>query len=485
MRRFGVIVGLLGLPACAAMQDAFSAHAEVAARAAGQTLTVERLATLAAHAKRVPLEQEALSTIAHVWVDYTTFVQRVAGGESLDDSAMVVAAAWPAVSQMKWEHFHDRLIADRIGLSDAQLDSAYTAGEQRMFQHILLRVPPSAPPTDESATRAQIESIRRQARAGGAAAFGRLAARYSDDEGTKERGGFLGLTDLDDPLVPEFKDAAWALEPGELSDVVRTSFGFHVIRRPPLAEIRDSFRVHLEDVLVFQFDSVYLDSLSTARRLRVRGGAPRIARQSVERLNEARTDSRTLATFRGGQFVVRDLVDWLFALDPQFAAGFASASDEQITQFIKTLAQRHILLLQADSAGVQLTPAEWEQVGVEHDSAVAVLERVLGVTPETLASAPGPDQRAQVAQAQVMDYLERLLNGRAQFASVPPFLATELRRGISWSVDQAAVADALARARTLRAQSDSLAAPANVPRMTPAPGPAPAPGGTPAPVPPS
>jgi hypothetical protein len=76
----------------------------------------------------------------------------------------------------------------------------------------------------------------------------------------------------------------------------------------------------------------------------------------------------------------------------------------------------------------------------------------------------------------VDDYLERVVNGRAQFLPMPPFLSVALREDAAWNIDQAGVRVALERARAVRAARDSAGlGESQPPAVTPAPGPAPVP----------
>ena len=139
----------------------------------------------------------------------------------------------------------------RQKLYDDVAKAVPTTGEQVHARHILvaIRTPeptpeptpvggptpdPNASPTpapleprDEAQALARIIEV--QQRLGAGEDFAALAEQYSDDPGSRTQGGDLGWFARDQGLVKEFEDAAFSLEPGQLSDPVRTQFGYHLI----------------------------------------------------------------------------------------------------------------------------------------------------------------------------------------------------------------------------------------------------------------
>lgn len=471
MRRLVCTLLLSTLAGCGAVRDAFSAHEHVAASAAGQDLTVEQLVTWVVNAKKIQPKTETVTALATIFVDYMVYAAQVAKGADMDDSLLVLKANWPLVSQLKWDRFHEQLLATRSRVTPAEIDSAYQAGDIRLFQHILLQVPAGASPTAIEQKRVELERVLRQATAQRGANFAALAKFYSDDPGSRPQGGYLMASGRGQFVAP-FESAAWELQPGGMSGVVRSPFGFHIIRRPPLSEVRDNFGTSLSNIATQHFDSIYVDSLAKLRDVKVKDGAPAIVRQVFTDLESARENTRTLVSYRGGAFRVKDLVRWLFAISTEEVRALPNASDDQLRKFLRVAAQRELLLKQVDSAGVQLSPEDWKQIRIVHDSALTLLNGQLGFSAKMLAdSAPTVDARMQIAAAHVNSYLGRLLAGEAPFFPVPPFLATVMREREHASINAAGVADAVARAKTLRAPEDSAS-----PRgMRPAPGPAPVP----------
>ena len=478
MRRSAAVVLVLTLAGCSALRDAFSAHPSVAATADGQALSVERLAGLAAKVKGMPLQATNLSRLASVYVDYSLFAIQLAHGNTLSDTATVRAAMWPLASQMRWDRFHDRLTAGRTKLTTVQVDSAYRAGDVRLFQHILVSIPPSSPPPVAQQKETQARRVLGEVGASHGANFAALAKKYSDDPGSKASGGMLGVGGRG-RFVPQFEDAAWQLPPGGISGLVRTAYGFHIIRRPPIEEVRDSFARQLDDVMGARLDSTYLASMGTKRNIKVESGAPAAVREAMLDPDVARKSHHTLVTYHGGRFTVAEFVRWVHALDPQMAATIPAASDPRIDQLLQQLTQRNILLMQADSAGVQLSDSDWAQLRTAHDSALRLLESVLSLTPQLIHdSATTTEGRERLAMARVNSYLDRVVGGMTQFVPVPPFLADMLRDRAAWDLNTAGIQRAAERAQELRAVTDSLrpgprANNEALPSVRPAPGPAP------------
>jgi hypothetical protein len=471
MRRLGLAVVIVMAGACGALRDAFSAHPGVAASAAGQELSVERLATWVAAVKRVQPKAENFGALAAVYVDYMVFAAQLAKGRNLDDSLLVAQANWPTEAQRRWNLFHERLVQGRAHAAAAEVDSAYAAGTVRLFQHVLIQVPASASPAVVAEKRATITRLLPQATLREGTNFAAVAQRYSEDPGSKAGGGYLSVSGRGQ-FVPPFETAAWQLAPGAVSGVVRTSFGFHIIRRPPLAEVRDAFGTGLDRLRSLHIDSSYVDSLAARRKLHVTEGAPAAVRQVFGDLIAARTNHRTLVTYRGGKFRVSDLVRWIFAIDPDEVRFLPSASDDQIRQFLTLVVKRDLLLAQVDSAGVQVTPDDWREIRAAYDSALTLLEGELALSPRLFVdSAATPDARVQLAATHVDAYLERAFAGKAQFYPVPPFLAAALREKETWSINPAGVAEAVERAAALQTAGDSA----------PRPGLRQAPGGPPIP----
>jgi peptidyl-prolyl cis-trans isomerase C len=150
------------------------------------------------------------------------------------------------VSVRKWL---EREVIPSVTVSAADVRAFYDANPERMVEpervharHILIRVDAQARAEQKAAARRRLEEIR--ARLAGGADFAALAQESSDDKGSGARGGDLGWF-YRGQMVPAFEQAAFSLPPHELSEVVETRFGFHLLE---VLERRPETRLAFEQV---------------------------------------------------------------------------------------------------------------------------------------------------------------------------------------------------------------------------------------------
>lgn len=115
---------------------------------------------------------------------------------------------------------------DMMGYYEAHQE-AYTRPEEVRARHILIKVPPNASEELEAKIRTRVDDILSKLRSGGD--FAALAKDYSEDPASAEQGGDLGFFPRG-RMVPEFEKAAFSLPVGQVSEPVRSQFGFHIIR---------------------------------------------------------------------------------------------------------------------------------------------------------------------------------------------------------------------------------------------------------------
>lgn len=140
-------------------------------------------------------------------------------------------------------------IADSIQPDEQELRQAYeessarfTTEEQRRASHILVQVPEDADEKVLAAAREKSEKLLQRIRAG--ESFEELAKEFSDDKVSAAEGGDLNFFGKG-VMVPPFEEAVFALEKGQVSDLVRSQFGFHIIK---LTDIRPGSKKSFEEV---------------------------------------------------------------------------------------------------------------------------------------------------------------------------------------------------------------------------------------------
>ena len=220
--------------------------------------------------------------------------------------------------------------ADKIGAYYNENQEKYRSPERIKTRHILVKMPPpgaDGKPADQKAVdaaRAKAADLLKQIKAGGD--FAELAKKNSDDPESAKDGGNLPWVQHGQ-FVPEFDKAAFAMSKGQISDVVQSQFGFHIIQVQEKEEARVSplseKRAEIEAFLKARDASKVMDQIANAavkeaQTLGLDQAAAKYGAQPVRSNPVARTD--VLA----GVGPAPDLMNVLFSVPEK--AGFQMAS---------------------------------------------------------------------------------------------------------------------------------------------------------------
>jgi peptidyl-prolyl cis-trans isomerase D len=131
----------------------------------------------------------------------------------------------------------------------------YTSAEERRASHILIKADKDLPAAERAKAKARAQAILAEVRKA-PSSFAEVARKQSEDTGSAGQGGDLGLFGRG-TMVKPFEDAVFAMKKGEISDVVESDFGYHVIEltdisgghRKPFAEVRPEIEAEVRKSL--------------------------------------------------------------------------------------------------------------------------------------------------------------------------------------------------------------------------------------------
>lgn len=148
-------------------------------------------------------------------------------------SANIAKYAHPEQTRIKYLLADVAKIRSQMKIDDATVRAAYESSKEKYksgdsvhAQHILIK-PAGNTPADDEAARKKAEDLVKQIRAGGD--FAALAKANSADPGSAARGGDLGYFEKGQ-MVPAFEEAAFSLAVGQISDPVKSNYGYHIIK---------------------------------------------------------------------------------------------------------------------------------------------------------------------------------------------------------------------------------------------------------------
>ncbi len=410
-----LILVVLGLAGCG---DRGSLDADTLARAGNFQLGVEETAELIAPVPELPQDPAVIEALTDFWIDYSLLalaVNREGALEEIDLSALTRQH----LNQDKVLQLRDMVIDVDTTVSDEELAEIYERdrpGERIRARHILLLFPDDAGQAQRDSVRDLAHQIRDRAAAG--EDFASLAEQYSEDQGSAARGGDLNFFERG-TMVPPFEEAAFALEPGEVSDVVESQFGLHVIRLeerdfPPLDEVAPRLRQEIQTERTARAESIFVAEIEEPAQITLADGA----RSRVRELAGAaqldlseREKARALVTFEGGDYPVREFRWFLLNQPTQIRQQIANATDDQLEGMLKELARGELLVHEAERRDITVPDEQVRELEEEIREQYREMAGLLGlddITPEE-----GETLEAAVERA-MADLLPRLVRGEQE-----------------------------------------------------------------------
>jgi hypothetical protein len=462
---------LVPLAACDGFKEAMTAHVDVAARAGSQELSVTRLGDLLG-ASKIPLRKDVVESVADIWVNYQLLARAAAHNDSLNQPELIDEAMWPATTNTRIKKFYDVVAKTWASTDTAGNAAAYASGKYLAARHILFNAPPGNSPTADSALK-KAQAVRAQLTS---ANFAEMATKYNQPNAAGP-GGELGVFPKEQ-MVPEFSNALAALKPGEISQPVRSQFGYHLIRRSTYDEVKDQFAAMNNQSAVHAGESTYVAKLDDAAKVTIKPNAPAVVKAIAAAPDAHKDDKTVIATSVMGDFTAARAAKWITAFPnvPQLRQQIQQAPDSALPQFVKAIIRNDMLLRQADSAKVTLDTAETNEIRRAFIGMVANTWSGLNISPNRLAdSAKTVAERERLAAARVDGYVDRLLTKDEQFIPVQPTLESALHSKYDYKINPAGIDRALERAQRLRAVADSTKTASQPPSAVPLPGQAPAP----------
>jgi hypothetical protein len=454
------VAALLLVTGCDGFGQAMTSHTNIVATAEAKELRVEEAAAMLGANAQIPPDPEVVRALAELWVDYALLATAVA-----DDSTLAAVDieffVEPVREQALISMLRDRVVQADTAFDDAELERRWETegpGVEISARHILLQTPADASAAQRDSIARVAESLRERAVAG--ESFEELATQYSQDAGTATRGGDLGFFGRG-RMVQPFEDAAFQLQPGEISQVVETPFGYHVIRveerrQQELGEQREQFRQFLVQQSVETAEVAYLDSISEAANLTISSGGADVVREIASRPSRSlsgRQGERAIATYTGGEYTAAEFARFIRGQPAEVQTAFSSATDEQLLGGIEQLVQMKLLLNEVETQGVTMTAAEEEQLRADARMMIKELVDATGFTDAA---------RAGATPAQLDEHVKMLVQGVV--TGEQPFiplgrLGLALREIYDYEISDGSFAQVVSQLEEIRAQQPAPPAP--------------------------
>jgi parvulin-like peptidyl-prolyl isomerase len=426
----------------------------VLAQAGAYYFTVDEAVELLVDEENLPNQVEVVMALADLWIDYTLLAAEAADDTMFADLDLE-ALVWQQLEQQMIFDLRDSVMQVDTALTDDELRSIYAAeapGAQIEASHILLGFPQAASAAERDSVMAEMQELHRRALAG--ESFSDLARNFSQDRGSAALGGSLGTFGRGEMVRP-FEDAAFALEVGEISDIVETPFGLHVIRVDAqrvqdFEEVSDQFRIQIQNQRFVQAESLFVAGAEGRAGPELQDDVIPIVKDLANEPGTrlaGRASRRALVSYDGGAYTVGEFQVFIQTRTADFRAQVANGGDDQVENLLTSLVQRELLVDEARNAGLEPDSEAVDELVDGAREQLRFAAREIGVL--DLDRAPGEPVEPALERA-VLSSLQSILTGAIDVIPLGQ-IAFQLRQREAVSVDEAAIGQTILRIGEIRA----------------------------------
>jgi parvulin-like peptidyl-prolyl isomerase len=441
-----------------------TSNESLVARAGDHRLTVDQVVSLLQDQESVPTQAAVVRSLADLWIDYTLLAEAVAKDSTFPDLDLGALVKDQTDQEMVFALRDSMIHVDTIISRDElkQLYEAQAPDVKIHARHIMLTVPFQATQAQRDSVRAELEGLRVRIMAG--ERFEDIARAFSQDPGSAAAGGDLGHFGKGDMVKP-FEDAVLALKPGQVSDVVETPMGLHLIKLEDL-QVQDfdqaaaAFRTRVVQQRTEAAESTFVAGLEGRSPPHVTDGALDVAKELARDPGTSLSSGaarRALVEWDGGAYTAGELQESLQFEQAPFRQQLQQSPDPQVEGYLLDLARRKLLVDEARASGLQPPQARVDSLIADARGQLLAAAHRLGLT--DLNRAPGEPLQTAIARA-VRSALSDNLTGATAIVPLGP-VGFQLRKGVPISVYDNGIGQALLRIAQVRAARGPSAAEAS------------------------
>jgi hypothetical protein len=403
----------------------------VVARSGEWTLTESRLADLLVLAQPFPLETEPAAELARHWIGASAMAQRAAAGEAFDSDEAVEASTW-------LERREALLTLERVSRIGSPMSEdprvVFDRSEVRLVAHVLRQVGPETPAAERELQRRTSDRILATLVRGGS---WDAAVSESEDLDTKRSAGLLGLFGPGE-LPPALDRATFRLQPGQVSAVIESPLGFHILYRPRYEDVSDLFATRFRERRLYEADAAANAEVLQERRATRSPDAPALLRRMAGLPRTWLASETEVVTWQGGALTEGTVAHYVAGLPAASRAEMANGADSTLAAFVDDLSVRELRVADARAQDLALDDAMLAQLRGQHESEIAEWFDVLGLG------------QGEAAQREAIErHMEGLVARQRSAPALPLLFEVWLLDGVAWSLSDSGVEGAIARARNM------------------------------------